>query len=135
MDNSTLWASWYLRGPTHSAYFSGDTGYGPHFAAIKDRLGAVELALIKIGAYGEPWLDIHMDPESAVQAHVDLGAITLLPVHWATFNLAYHAWDEPILRTLAAASVQGVHVVTPKVGERVAFGLPFENSDWYRRPH
>ena len=67
MDNSTLWASWMLKGPTHSAYFSGDT-----------------------------WLDIHMHPEAAIQAHKDLGATTMLPVHWATFSLAYHAWAEPM---------------------------------------
>ena len=80
MDNSTLWASWMLKGPSHSAYFSGDTGYADHFKAIRERLGAPELALLKIGAYGDTWLDIHMNPEAAVQAHIDLGATTMLPV-------------------------------------------------------
>ena len=57
MDNSTLWASWLVKGPKHSAYVSGDTGYAPHLKAIRERLGAPELALIKIGAYGDTWLD------------------------------------------------------------------------------
>jgi L-ascorbate metabolism protein UlaG (beta-lactamase superfamily) len=134
MDDSTLWASWMLRGPNHSVYFSGDTGYGPHFAEIRQRLGAPELTLMKVGAYGSTWLDIHMDPEHAVQAHLDLGADTLLPVHWATFNLAYHAWVEPIERTLAAAKVQGVRVVTPRPGEVVDWSEPFNNEPWYRGP-
>ncbi len=134
MDDSTLWASWMLRGPTHSVYFSGDTGYGPHFAEIRQRLGAPELALMKAGAYGSTWLDIHMDPEHAVQAHLDLGADTLLPVHWATFNLAYHAWVEPIERTLAAARVQGVRLVTPRPGQVVDWSEPFANEAWYRGP-
>lgn len=35
----------------------------------------------------------------------------MLPVHWATFNLAYHDWEEPIVRTLAAAAEKVVNVV------------------------
>ena len=79
---------------------------------------------MKVGAYGETWLDIHMDPEAAVQAHLDLGASVLLPVHWATFDLSYHAWEEPIARVLAVAAAKGIEVVTPRVGERVEFGQP-----------
>ena len=110
------------------------SGYGPHFADIRRRLGAPELTLMKVGAYGSTWLDIHMDPEHAVQAHLDLGGDTLLPVHWATFNLAYHAWVEPIQRTLAAAKVQGVRVVTPRPGQLVDGSEPFVNEPWYLGP-
>lgn len=56
MDNSTLWASWLVKGPHHSAYYSGDTGYADHFKAIRAKLGAPELALIKVGAYGDTWI-------------------------------------------------------------------------------
>ena len=131
MDNTTLWASWMLKGPQHAVYFSGDTGYASHFGDIRARLGAPDIALMKVGAYGDTWLDIHMDPESAIRAHVDLGAKTMLPVHWATFNLAYHAWEEPIVRTLAAASAKGVNVITPRVGEKFEFGQPFASQAWY----
>jgi len=134
MDNSTLWASWMLKGPQHSAYFSGDTGYAGHFREVRERLGAPELALLKIGAYGATWLDIHMDPESAVRAHRDLGATTMLPVHWATFNLAYHAWSDPIVRSVAAARAQGVQIITPRPGEKFEVGVPFVNEAWYLKP-
>ena len=136
MDNSTLWASWLLKGPRHAAYFSGDTGYAAHFKDIRQRLGAPDMALLKVGAYGSTWLDIHMNPEAAVQAQLDLGAKTMLPVHWATFNLAYHAWDEPIVRTVAAAAAKGVVLATPRIGEKLEFGQPFQNQPWYlaRRP-
>jgi L-ascorbate metabolism protein UlaG (beta-lactamase superfamily) len=132
-DNSTLWASWVVKGSQHSVYFSGDTGYADHFRAIHARYGDTDLNLIKIGAYGTPpsWLDIHMDPESAVRANQELGGGTLLPVHWATFNLSYHAWDEPILRTLRAAAARHAPVVTPRVGEVVEIGQPFTNVAWY----
>jgi L-ascorbate metabolism protein UlaG (beta-lactamase superfamily) len=132
-DNSTLWASWVVKGAQRSFYFSGDTGYAEHFRAIHERYGTTDLNLIKIGAYGTPpsWLDIHMDPESAIKADQDLGGGILLPVHWATFNLSYHAWDEPILRTLQAAAAEQVPVVTPRVGEVVEVGQPFKNVAWY----
>ena len=133
MDNSTLWTSWVVKGSEHSVYFSGDTGYADHFREIRKRFGDIKLTLMKVGAYGETWLDIHMDPESAVQAHLDLGRKILLPVHWATFDLSYHAWDEPILRTLSAAKDRGVHVITPRVGETYEFGQPFQNVEWYKR--
>ncbi len=131
MNNSTLWASWMVKGPSNSFYYSGDTGYAGHFKAIRARLGAPDLALIKVGAYGDTWMDIHMNPESAVQAHQDLGATTLLPVHWATFNLAYHDWAEPAMRTVASAKTKGLQVVTPRVGEPFVFGQPFLNTRWY----
>ncbi len=133
-DNSTLWASWLVKGAQHSFYYSGDTGYAEHFSAIHERYGRTDLNLIKVGAYGTPpsWLDIHMEPESAVRANKDLGGGLLLPVHWATFNLAYHAWDEPILRTLRAAAAEQVQVVTPQIGEVVEVGKPFSNVEWYK---
>jgi L-ascorbate metabolism protein UlaG (beta-lactamase superfamily) len=134
MDNSTLWASWLVKGPNHSAYFSGDTGYAEHFKAVRERLGAPQLSMIKIGAYGDTWLDIHMSPESAIQAHRDLGADTLLPVHWGTFNLAYHAWEEPVVRAVKEAQAQGVRIVTPRPGEKFEAGTPFINQAWYLKP-
>lgn len=132
MDNSTLWSSWTIRG-TRNVYFSGDTGYAPHFAEIRKRLGAMDLTLIKAGAYGDTWLDIHMDPEHAVQAHLDLGGKTMLPVHWATFNLSYHAWSEPIERTLAAARAKGADVITPRIGEMFVFGQSARYPSWWER--
>jgi L-ascorbate metabolism protein UlaG (beta-lactamase superfamily) len=50
MDNSTLWASWLIRGAERSVYYSGDTGYSPHFQTIRQRLGSTDLDLIKVGA-------------------------------------------------------------------------------------
>ena len=118
-NNETLWASWVVRGPTHRFYFSGDTGYFDGFKTIGQQHGPFDLALIKIGAYDETWATIHMNPEEAVQAHVDLRAKVMLPVHWATFNLGFHAWREPPDRTVAAARKAGITLVVPRPGEAV----------------
>lgn len=131
--NATLWGSWSVIGPQHRFYVSGDTGFSDHFRTIGDRLGPFDLSFIKVGAYGPgaPWLDIHMSPEDAVRAHRDLRARRLFPVHWGTFNLAFHTWDEPIKRTLAAASAGQVEVLTPRIGEIVDAERPFPPNPWW----
>jgi L-ascorbate metabolism protein UlaG (beta-lactamase superfamily) len=133
IDKSTLWASWVVEGPKHRVFHSGDSGYGPHFEAIGKRRGPIDLSLIKIGDYGKDraWEDIHMIPEDSIRAHVDLGAEVLLPIHWGTFELSYHAWNEPIERTLKAARGHDVRIVTPMLGQTYVFGEPFENRRWW----
>lgn len=133
--NSTLWTSWSVIGSKHRFYVSGDTGYGDHFRRIGEKLGPFDLSFIKVGAYGPgaPWADIHMSAEDAVRAHRDVRATRMFPVHWGTFNLAFHAWDEPIRRTLAAAHTQGVDVVTPRVGEFVDADRPFASVAWWEQ--
>lgn len=135
MDNrsSTLWSSWSVLGPRHRFFYSGDSGYAKLFQDIGARLGPFDMAFVKIGAYGpgEAWTDIHMTPEQAVQVHRDVRARRMFPVHWSTFNLAYHDWDEPIRRTLAEARRTGVELVTPKVGEWVDADRPFAATRWW----
>ena len=111
--STTLWSSWSVIGPQHRIFYSGDSGYGKLFQDIGTRLGPFDMAFIKIGAYGPgaAWTDIHMTPEQAVQVHRDVRARRMFPVHWSTFNLAYHDWDEPIRRTVAEATRVGVELV------------------------
>ncbi len=118
--NTTLWASWSLVGPGHSVFFGGDTGFTERFKLVGDRLGPFDLTLLPIGAYDPLWPDVHADPEEAVAIHTMIAkpGAPLVPVHWATFNLAFHAWSEPVERLLAAAEEAGVTVVVPMPGGR-----------------
>ena len=133
--NATLWTSWSVLGARHRFYVSGDTGYSDHFRAIGERFGPFDLAFVKVGAYGPgaPWLDIHMSAEDAVRAAHEVKARRVVPVHWGTFNLAFHAWDEPIRRTLAAARSSAVDVVTPRLGEWVDADQPFASRAWWEQ--
>ena len=132
--DATLWTSWSVIGARHRFYVSGDSGYSEHFRTIGERFGPFDLSFIKIGAYGPgaPWLDIHMSAEDAVRAHADLRARRMFPVHWGTFNLAFHAWDEPIKRALAAARSSQVELLTPRVGEMVDADQPFAFNAWWQ---
>lgn len=132
--NRTLWASWVIAGPNHRVFHSGDTGFFEGFAGIGRKHGPFDLTLIKIGAYGPTWPDIHLTPEQALNAHALLRGQVLLPIHWGTFNLAFHDWFEPPERLMAAAHRAGARVVIPRPGEAVepAFAPPPE--PWWRTP-
>lgn len=120
--NTTLWASWVITGPQHRAFFGGDTGYTKSFPEIGVDHGPFDLTLLPIGAYHPAWPDIHMNPEEAVRAHLDVAEADsglLVPIHWATFRLAPHPWAEPVERLVQAAGSERVRIAVPKPGQRV----------------
>ncbi|MFF7024914.1 MBL fold metallo-hydrolase [Streptomyces klenkii] len=123
----TLWASWVVAGPAHRVFHSGDTGYFPGFKDIGAQYGPFDATMVQIGAYSEFWPDIHMTPEEGMQAHADLQGDAahgvMLPIHWGTFNLAPHPWEEPAEGSVAAARSHGARVATPRPGQ------PFEPAD------
>lgn len=131
---ATLWSSWSIAVGEQRVFYSGDTGFSDHFQLIGNRLGPFDLSIVRIGQYGPgaSWIYSNMTPEDAVQAHLDVRASRMLPVHWGTFNIAFHDWDEPIRRALEAASKAGVELVTPRVGEVVVGGQPFTSHNWWQ---
>lgn len=131
--NTTLWASWVFRGPTHRAYFGGDTGYTKSFAQIGADHGPFDLTLLPIGAYNTAWPDVHMNPEEALRAHLDVtdGGL-LVPIHWGTFRLAPHPWAEPVERLLVAAEPEQVNVAVPVPGQRIDLAAPVKSNPWWQ---
>ncbi|MFD1383249.1 MBL fold metallo-hydrolase [Rhodanobacter aciditrophus] len=115
--NQTLWGSWAITSHGKSLYFSGDSGYFKGFKAIGERYGPFDLAMIETGAYDKDWAHIHMTPEQSVQAHQDLNAKVMVPIHNGTFDLAFHTWKDPLDRVAAAAEAQNVTLSTPIFGE------------------
>jgi len=105
-----LWAGFRVAGPTRRFYHSGDTGYFDGFKTIRERLGPVDLAALPIGAYDPASIMqfVHMNPEEAAQAAIDLGATTAVGMHWGTFDLTEEPIDEPPVRFQRAAVRQGL---------------------------
>jgi L-ascorbate metabolism protein UlaG (beta-lactamase superfamily) len=95
--NRTLWCGYIVETADRVVYFAGDTAFGPHFAAIRERFGAPRLAFLPIGAYEPRWFmsSVHMSPEEAVKAHQILGAATSIAIHHGTFQLADESLDAP----------------------------------------
>ncbi|MGB3372896.1 MAG: MBL fold metallo-hydrolase [Rhodococcus sp. (in: high G+C Gram-positive bacteria)] len=129
----TQWASWAFAGPKHRVFFGGDTGYTVKFAEIGAQYGPFDVTLLPVGAYDPRWADIHMNPEEAVRAHGDLGGGLLVPIHWATFNLAFHPWSEPIVRLKAAAEDGGVDTAVPMPGQRIDGSRRTHDDRWWAR--
>ena len=118
--NRTLWASWVIRGERHRVFFSGDTGLTPEFSEIGQRFGPFDLVMLEIGAFHPAWGKIHLGPRNALEAHRLLGGGLLMPVHWGTFSLGFHAWDDPGEELIALAPSYDARLVTPRLG------APFE---------
>jgi L-ascorbate metabolism protein UlaG (beta-lactamase superfamily) len=130
--NATLWTSWVMFTPEHRVYFSGDSGYFPGFKKIGEKYGPFDMTFLECGAYNERWSNVHMFPEQTVAAHLDLTGKILQPLHWATFNLSFHPWYEPMERLTSAAAKAGVRISTPIIGELVDFNNLSESRPWWR---
>jgi L-ascorbate metabolism protein UlaG (beta-lactamase superfamily) len=117
--NATLWSSMVMRSERHAVFFSGDTGLTTEYAAIGERLGPFDLVMLEVGAFHPAWGQIHLGPEIALEAWRLLGSGALLPVHWGTFSLAMHAWDEPAEVLFARNRRNDVPLLMPKLGEPV----------------
>ncbi len=103
---ASLWGGYAVFASDFQMYFSGDTGYSQdfldtqkHFAARQtDSLGgSFDIALIAVGAYAPRWFmkEMHINPEEAVQIHLDLKAKRSIGVHWGTFDLTDESLDQP----------------------------------------
>ena len=95
---SSLWGSWIIKTKEKTIYFAGDTAYGDHFKEIKDTYKQIDLALIPIGAYVPRFFmqHVHMAPEDAFQAHIDLQPTESLAIHWGTFKLTGEGMFDPV---------------------------------------
>lgn len=131
---TVLWASWVVTGPRHRVFHSGDTGWFPGFAEIGREHGPFDLTMIQAGAYADAWPEVHLHPEDAVRAHVALDGRMMLPMHWGTFDLAPHAWEDPAERSVAAARAVGARIVVPRPGALIEPALVDGSSvePWWR---
>jgi hypothetical protein len=53
-------------------------------------------------------------------------------VHWGTFNLALHAWDDPAETLLQLAPKSDTRLIMPKLGEPVEPAHEFVLTPWWR---
>ena len=130
--NTTLWSSLVVRGPRHAVFFSGDTGLTDQYAEIRARLGPFDLALLEVGAYYPAWGDMHLGPDNAMQALALLGDPAFLPVHWGTFCLAMHAWNQPAERLLELAPASPAPLLLPHLGEALEPAHGPRLRPWWR---
>jgi L-ascorbate metabolism protein UlaG (beta-lactamase superfamily) len=130
--NVTLWSSMVIRSEGHTVFFSGDTGLTTQYQTIRDRFGPFDLVMLEVGAFHPAWGDIHLGPENALRALALLGGGPFLPVHWGTFSLAMHAWDQPAEALLELAPKADAQLVMPRLGEPIEPAHAGRVEPWWR---
>ncbi|MEL6668744.1 MAG: MBL fold metallo-hydrolase [Bacteroidota bacterium] len=129
----SLWGGWVFKSDGANLWFSGDGGYGSHFKEVGNRLGPFDYAFVECGQYNDDWPDVHLFPDQAVQAALDVGATRAMPYHWAGFSLSYqHRWWEPAQDFVKSAIDQGLDYSLPKLGELVRMEEDVERKElWW----
>jgi len=120
--NKALWGGYVVDVDRLKVYFGGDTGYGPHFKETFQRFGAMDVSLLPIGAYEPRWFmkEAHMNPEEAVQAHIDLGSQRSLGMHYGTFQLTNEGIERPVEAlelSLRNASIESSRFIASRNGQ------------------
>ncbi len=126
----TLWASFVLAGPRNRVYYGADSGEWPGFAEIGAAYGPFDLTMLEIGAFDPLWANIHMGPEGAIRSFAAMGGGGLLmPIHWGLFDLALHAWRQPITRIFAE---EGLRIWAPEPGRPTEVRGVELRLEWWR---
>ena len=120
--NATLWSSFAVRSERHCVFFSGDTGLTTEYQDIRRRLGSFDLAMLEVGGWDPAWGDMHLGPENALKAVALLDAEVFLPIHWGTFRLAMHAWDQPAEVLHAKGPGNRARLAMPRLGQPIEPG-------------
>ena len=132
----TLWSSFVIEGPQHRVYFGADTGAWEGFGAIAAQYERFDLTMLEIGAFNELWASIHLGPDGAANAYTQMGgwekAGWLLPIHWGLFNLAMHAWNQPIERLLELTDSHALHLWLPEPGAPTEVTPRAAASRWWQ---
>ena len=129
--NRTLWAGFVLQSGKRRVFFSGDSGFGPHFAEIGRRHGPMDLVLLDMGQYNARWKYVHMVPEEAARAADELKAAALIPTHVGKFCISHHAWDDPFVRIEKASHGKSWRLLTPRIGQPVFAGTAARYRRWW----
>jgi L-ascorbate metabolism protein UlaG (beta-lactamase superfamily) len=89
-----------------------------------------EIALLPIGAYfPDSYRAVHTCPEEALQAFLDLGADTMVPMHYNTFRLGREPMDEPLPRLMRAAEAADVEDCVHPLAEGESWLVPASSAE------
>jgi L-ascorbate metabolism protein UlaG (beta-lactamase superfamily) len=133
---TTLWSSFVIEGPRHRVYYGADSGWWEGFGEIAARYDGFDLVMLEIGAFHPLWAAIHLGPDHAAKAFELMsppGGL-MMPIHWGLFNLALHAWKQPVERMLEIADEKGIKLWLPEPGapSEVVAGVEVRSGWWER---
>jgi L-ascorbate metabolism protein UlaG (beta-lactamase superfamily) len=120
--DKALWGSFLIESPDGTIYYAGDTAYGTQFSRIYAKYGAPTVSLLPIGAYEPRWFmyRMHMNPDEAVRAHLDLHSQHSIGIHFGLLDMAGEGYDAPVNDLIVARRAHGVDAtrfVAPRYGQ------------------
>jgi len=120
--NKTLWGSFLIDSPEGRIYFAGDSAYGKHFKQVYERYGPPTLSLLPIGAYEPRWFmyRMHMNPDEAALAHIDLHSEHSIAIHFGLIDNAAESYEAPVNDLAVARDVHGIaeeKFIAPHIGQ------------------
>jgi len=130
--NKTFLASWVIKSSKANIYYSADSGYMKEFKTIGEKFGPFDMSFVETGAYNKRWREVHMMPDEIVQAHIDLNAKIMFPVHNGTFELSTHPWREPFELVTKIAKEKGVKITHPMMGEIIPLLRYKDTREWWK---
>ena len=120
--NKTLWGSFLIDSPEGRIFFAGDSAYGKHFQHLYEKYGAPKLSLLPIGAYEPRWFmyRMHMNPDEAVLAHIDLHSEHSIAIHFGLIDNAAESYSAPVDDLAIARNAHGIteaNFIAPHLGQ------------------
>jgi L-ascorbate metabolism protein UlaG (beta-lactamase superfamily) len=134
--NKALWGGFVISGPAGNVFYSGDTGYGPHFREIARRFSPIQMALLPISPFRPRqskdaavsyYSIVHMGPVDAVEAHLDLGARISVAAHFRVFQLGTDGFDDAVNELAAAVKDRDLRpeeFIAPTPGQAIEIVTP-----------
>lgn len=126
--NKHLWGAFVIEVGGKVIYFGGDSGYGKHYLETKELFPNIDLAILGIGAYQPEWFmeSNHSSPAKAYQSFLDLGAKSMVPMHYGTFDLSDEPIGEPAEKLLQIATENKMtqRVLIPALGQNILAMMP-----------
>jgi len=109
-EHPSLWGGFVIEHGERKLWFAGDTGYSRDFLDIGARFGGFDFSMIPIGAYEPRWFmrNQHVNPDEAVQIHLDVKSKRSMGIHWGTFVLTDEPLHQPMDDLAAARHKHGV---------------------------
>ena len=138
--NKALWGGFVVSGPAGNVFYSGDTGYGPHFREIARRFSPIRMALLPISPYrprqskdapASYYSIVHTGPADAVQAHLDLGARMSVAFHFQVFQLGTDGFDDAVNELAAAVKERDLppdSFIAPTLGQAIEIAAPIAEA-------
>ena len=107
-DTHRSFGGYLIKYAGRAIYHCGDSAYFDGFGEIGEACN-IDVALMPIGAYDAPsGRAVHMNPEEALDAFGELGAKTIVPMHYGTFPLGKEPMHEPLERLVSEAGKRGL---------------------------